>query len=218
MRTLNPMTTPETAASELIRRCRQGDAAARDELFTRYRHYLRLLAQGQLGRHLRAKCDPSDLVQQTLLEAYRDLPRFTGGTEAELLGWLRQILAHNLCNEARRFATKQRAANREVSLDEVRAGLDHSSAALGRCLAAAGQTPSQSAARREDAVLLAEHLAKLPADYQAVLVLRVFEGLSAEEVAERMGRTAGAVRMLQMRALTALREEMKEDGTADARG
>lgn len=204
------MSTPETPATELLRRCRTGDTAARDELFTRYRHYLRLLAQGQLGRHLRAKCDPSDLVQQTLLEAHRDFAGFTGGTEAELLGWLRQILAHNLCNEARRFATKQRAANREVSIDEVRGGLDRSSAALGRCLAADGSSPSQSAARREAAVVLANKLATLPADYQAVIVLRIFEGLSAEETAERMGRTAGAVRMLQMRALTALREEMKE--------
>lgn len=203
------MTTPETPASELIQRCRQGDVAARDALFVRYQHYLRVLAQGQLGRHLRAKCDPSDLVQQTLLEAHRDFGRFTGGTEAELLGWLRQILAHNLYNEARHYATKQRATTREVSLDDVRIGLDHSSAALGRCLAADGSTPSQSAARRETAVLLADQMAQLTADYQTVLVLRIFEGLSAEEVAERMGRTAGAVRMLQMRALEALRAAMK---------
>jgi RNA polymerase sigma-70 factor (ECF subfamily) len=209
--TLNRMTTSETPASELIRRCQKGDAAARDELFARYRHYLRLLAQGQLGRHLRAKCDPSDLVQQTLLEAHRDFGHFTGRTEAELLGWLRQILAHNLFNEARHFATKQRAADREISLDEVRGGLDRSSAALGRCLAASGSSPSKSAARRETAVMLADKLAQLPADYQTVIVLRIFEGLSAEEVAQRMGRTAGAVRMLQMRALTALRQEMTTD-------
>jgi RNA polymerase sigma-70 factor (ECF subfamily) len=55
---------------------------------------------------------------------------------------------------------------------------------------------------------LADTLARLPKDYQTVLLLRVFEGLPAEEVAERMGRTAGAVRMLQLRALTALREMM----------
>ena len=204
------MSSDEASASQLIQRCRRGDPAARDELFARYRNYLRFLSQGQLGRHLRAKCDPSDLVQQTLLEAYRDFPRFTGGTEAELLGWLRQILAHNLCNEARRFAAKQRAARREVSLEEVRAGLDGSSAALGRCLAADQSSPSQSAARRQNAAYLADRLARLPPDYQTVIVLRIFEGLSAEETAARMGRSPGAVRMLQMRALTALREELKE--------
>jgi RNA polymerase sigma-70 factor, ECF subfamily len=201
----------ELSASELIRRCRAGDPAAREALFDRYRHYLRLLAQAQLGGYLQAKCDPSDLVQQTLLEAHRDFPAFTGRREAELLGWLRQILAHNLYNEARRFAAQQRNAAREVSLEQVQAGLDQSSAALGRCLAAETPTPSQLAARREAAVRLADTIARLPADYQTVLVLRVFEGLSAEEVARRMNRSAGAVRMLQLRALTALRAELKEE-------
>src|SRR5712692_1981909 len=98
----------EIAPSELIQRCRQGDPAAREQLFDRYRHYLWLLAQAQLGRYMRAKCDPSDIVQQTLLEAHRDFPHFAGKHEGELLAWMRQILAHNLCNETRRFHAKQR--------------------------------------------------------------------------------------------------------------
>jgi RNA polymerase sigma-70 factor (ECF subfamily) len=201
----------EPSASDLIRRCRQGEVAAREQLFDRYRHYLRLLAQAQLGRYLQAKCDPSDLIQQTLLEAHRDFAGFEGKREVELLAWLRQILAHNLFNEARRFAAQQRNTAREVSLEQVQVGVDQSSMALGRCLAAETPTPSQLAARREAAVRLADTIAKLPEDYQTVLVLRVFEGLSAEEVAGRMNRSAGAVRMLQLRALTALRAELKAD-------
>jgi RNA polymerase sigma-70 factor (ECF subfamily) len=200
----------EPSASELIRRCRQGEAAAREQLFDRYRHYLRLLAQAQLGRYLRAKCDPSDLVQQTLLEAHRDFHRFDGRQEPEFLAWLRQILAHNLFNEARRFTAQQRDAAREVSLEQMHAGVEHSSAVLGRSLPAKISSPSSAAADREAAVLLANQLARLPADYQTVLLLRVFEGLSADEVAKRMNRTAGAVRMLQMRALMALREQLGE--------
>jgi RNA polymerase sigma-70 factor (ECF subfamily) len=201
----------EIPASELIERCRQGEAAAREQLFDRYRQYLRLLAQAQLGRYLRAKCDPSDLVQQTLLEAHRDFHRFTGRREAVLMAWLRQILAHNLFNEARRFAAQQRNAAREVSLEQMQAGLDYSSAVLSRCLPAPTSSPSHAAAEREAAVMLANRLSRLPADYQTVLLLRVFEGLPAEEVAKRMNRTAGAVRMLQMRALTALRAELVQD-------
>jgi RNA polymerase sigma-70 factor (ECF subfamily) len=201
----------EMPASDLICRCKAGDAHARDQLFQRYRHYLQALARAQLGRHLRAKCDPSDLVQQTLLEAHRDFAEFHGGHEPELLAWLRRILAHNLFNETRRFAARQRDAAREVSLDGMRADLERSSLALGQCLAADVPHPSQIAAQREAAVRLANQLARLPEDYQTVLLLRVFEGLSAEEVAERMGRTAGAVRMLQMRALTALREQFAEE-------
>jgi RNA polymerase sigma-70 factor (ECF subfamily) len=199
-------------ASDLIRRCRAGEVAAQAELFARYRNYLRVLAEAQLGRHLRGKCDASDLVQQTLLEAHRDFPAFQGQHETELLGWLRRILAHNLFNEARRFATHGRDARREVSLEGFQAGVDQSSQMLTRCLADGGPTPSEVAAQRETAVRLADTLARLPENYQRVLLLRLFEGLTAEEVAQRMGSTAGAVRMLQMRALEALRALLRTPG------
>jgi RNA polymerase sigma-70 factor (ECF subfamily) len=205
------MTEPEEI-SDLLRRCRRGDAAARERLFDRYRHYLQALARAQLGRQLRAKCDASDLVQQTLMEAHRDFGEFQGGHEGELLAWLRRILAHNLFNQARHFAAQQRDAAREVSLEKVQAGVERSSLALGRCLADAGQSPSQAAVQREAAVRLADALARLPADYQMVLLLRVYEEMPAEEVAQQMGRSAGAIRMLQMRALTALREELAARG------
>lgn len=200
----------DLAPSDLIRRVRDGESGARDLLFDRYQGYLQVLARAQLGAHLRGKCDASDVVQMTLLEAHRDFAAFQGAHEPELLAWLRRILAHNLYNEARRFAAQQRDAAREVSLDQVRAGVEHSSVALARGLAADTPTPSQLASRREDAVRMASALAKLPEDYQTVLLLRIFEELPAEEVAQRMGRTAGAVRMLQMRALAALREVLGE--------
>lgn len=201
----------DLAPSELIRRVRDGESGARDLLFDRYQGYLQVIARAQLGKHLRGKCDPSDVVQMTLLEAHRDFGAFHGAHEPELLAWLRRILAHNLFNEARRFAAQQRDSAREVSLDQVRAGVEHSSVALARGIAADTPTPSQLAARREDAVRMAAALAQLPEDYQTVLLLRIFEELPAEEVAQRMGRTAGAVRMLQMRALGALREVLGEE-------
>ena len=116
--------------------------------------------------------------------------------------------AHNLLNAARHFTARQRDATREVSLEQLQQGLDRSSLNLGRCLAAGTPSPSQLAAKDEAAVRLADTLTRLPEDYRTVLVLRVFEGLSAEEVATKMGRSAGAVRMLQMRALSALRAEL----------
>jgi RNA polymerase sigma-70 factor (ECF subfamily) len=200
--------TIDVRPSELIQRCRLGEQGARELLFDRYQAYLQVLARAQVGRRLRGKCDPSDVVQMTLLEAHRDFSTFQGSHEAELLAWLRRILAHNLFNEARRFAAQQRDCAREVSLDQVHAGVEHSSLILARGLAADDPSPSQVAVQREAALHLAGALAALPEDYQTVLILRIFEELPAEEVAQRMGRSAGAVRMLQMRALTVLREQM----------
>jgi RNA polymerase sigma-70 factor, ECF subfamily len=185
---------------------RAGDEQAQGELLGRYRSWLLVLAEGQLGRRLPGKCDASDLVQQTFLAACRDLPNFRGGAEAELRAWLRQILAHALGHELRRFkGTHQRDTDREVSIDRA---LAQSSSRFGEMLAAPDSSPSHKASHREDELRLAEALARLPAHYRTVIVLRNLEGLSHAEVAERMGRGEGDVRMLWVRALARLRREL----------
>jgi RNA polymerase sigma-70 factor (ECF subfamily) len=190
---------------------RDGDPAARTKILARYRSWLQLLARMQIDGRFRGKFDASDIVQQTLLEACRDLPQFRGGTEAELLAWLRQVLAHVLGHAFRRYAgTQQRDLAREVSLEQ---SLAQSSQRLDDMLAASGSSPSQQAVRHEQEVLLAEVLARLPDDYREVLILRNLEGLSHEEIAARMGRGVGAVRMLWVRALTRVRKEASRQGS-----
>ena len=86
----------------------------------RYRSWLGLLARLQVEPRFRDKFDPSDIVQQTLLEAVRDFPQFRGGTEAELAAWLRRILAHVLSHQFRQFvAHSRRDLNHEISLDQA---------------------------------------------------------------------------------------------------
>src|SRR3954470_3208927 len=109
----------ELSFAELLDKSRAGDTVAGEQLFGRYRQYLWALAQAQLGKLVRAKSDASDLVQMTMLEAHRDFQQFAGHEEAELLAWMRRILAHNLFNEHRRYTAKRRAAAREVSLDHI---------------------------------------------------------------------------------------------------
>jgi RNA polymerase sigma-70 factor (ECF subfamily) len=172
----------------------------------RHRSWLGLLARLQVDARFRAKFDASDIVQQTLLEAVRDWPKFRGETEAELAAWLRQILAHVLLHEVRRYGGAQRRdIGREVSLEEA---LAESSRRLGAALAAPGSSPSEQAGRHELELRLADALARLPADYAEIIVLRNVEGLSHEEAARRMGRGVGAVRMLWVRALARLRQEL----------
>ncbi len=200
------------SSSRLFAALQQGDAAAAGELLLPYRPWLALLARLQLDGQFQSKFDSSDIVQQTLLEACRDLPKFRGQTEAQFLAWLRQVLAHVIAHEVRRYAgAEKRDVAREISLEQ---SLAQSSRRLGDLLAASGSSPSQQAARHEQEVLLAEVLAQLPEDYREVIILRNLEGLAHEEIARRMGRSAGSVRMLWVRALERMRQELDDRGAA----
>ncbi len=176
-----------------------------DDWPARYRSWLTLLVRMQMGSGLRGKCDPSDIVQQSLMEAWRSAAAFRGSTEAERTAWLRQIVAHVLAHEIRRYhGTRKRDVGRELSIEK---SLARSSQKLDAVLASRLTSPSQQVAKREQLVHLADTLEKLPADYREVILLRNVEGLSHAEVAERMGRQEGAVRMLWVRALKSLREQ-----------
>lgn len=197
----------------LLSGARQGDRQHVDELLQRYRNYLTLLATTQMADRLRPRLGPSDVVQETMLRAYRNFPRFRGQSEAELLAWLRRILASSLARfvEHNLLAAK-RDARREVSIDQ--ATPDRSALDLAALLQGRGQTPSVIAQQGECAVGLAEHLARLSPPYREILVLRHFQGLSFEEASARMNRSLGATRMLWLRAIEKLRDAYRKANCA----
>jgi RNA polymerase sigma-70 factor (ECF subfamily) len=207
------MVKDESELHDLLTQARRGDALALGRLLEQYRAYLRLLVRVQIGARLQVKADCDDVVQETFLEASRQFPLFRGQTEGELAGWLRQILAGCLGHLVRRYyCTRARDVRLERGLEYH---LDQSSRAFAHSLAAVQSTPSQRASRREQAVLLADALARLPEDYREVIVLRHLEGLTFKDVAERMGRSLDSVEKLWTRAVTRLREavgETHEDG------
>ena len=187
----------------LLERAHAGDADALGQLLEQYRQYLRLLAQSQVGRSLRVRLDPSDLVQETLLEAQRDFSRFAGKAEGELTAWLRRILVRNLTDQLKHHHSQKRDFQREQPLEVL---VEQAHAALAAPLS----TPSAQVSRREQAVVLAQAMAQLPADYREVITLRHLEGEDFDAIAARMGRTSGAVRMLWMRALERLGSIMEK--------
>lgn len=190
----------------LLREAKAGDVATLGRLLELYRRYLSLLARAQIGQRLQGKVDASDLIQETFLDAHRNFAAFRGGTEAEFVGWLRQILAANLTDLLRRYLGTQ---GRDVRLErEIKDALDQSSVLLDRALLSPQSSPSQQAERREQGVLLADALDRLPEDYREVLVLRHLEGLAFPEVARRMGRSVDSVEKLWMRGLARLRQLM----------
>jgi RNA polymerase sigma-70 factor (ECF subfamily) len=159
-----------------------------------------------MDRLLLGRLDPSDLIQETLLEAFRDFPHFAGQTQRDLMGWLRKILVRNLADQCKHHKAKARDLHRQQSLEAL---IDHSRSTAQEALAGGTSSPSAQASRREEALLLADALARLPADYREVLVLRHWQQLSFKDVADRMQRTSGAVRMLWARALERLQHELE---------
>ena len=188
---------------ELLQAARTGDREALGRLLELYRNYLRLLARLQVGRRLQGKADPSDLVQEAFLAAQRNFEQFRGNTEGELVDWLRQILASKLVDLARRYLGTRR---RDVRLERQFAeDVDSSAEDLDKALAQTGSSPSEAAVHRERAVLLADAIKSLPADYGEVIILRHLEGLPLSEVAQRMDRTVDSVKKLWVRGIAKLR-------------
>jgi RNA polymerase sigma-70 factor (ECF subfamily) len=199
----------DSRSNDLLRQARAGDAQALGRLLEAYRNYLALLARAQIGRRLRGKVDASDLVQEAFLKAHRDFAQFRGATEAELAAWLRQILAARLVDLLRRYVRSRR---RNVGLErDLAAELDQSSRDLDRGLLTAHASPSEQAAHRERAVLLADALERLPPDYREAIILRQVEGLSFAEMAQRLGRTLASVEKLWVRGLVRLRRVLGDE-------
>jgi RNA polymerase sigma-70 factor (ECF subfamily) len=183
------------------------EAANNGRDLEQFRDYLRLLARARLGPLLQSKLDPSDLVQQTLLEAHQALGQFRGQSREQLAAWLRQVLARNLANAVRDFHRDKRDVTREQSLDEE---LRTSSARLDAWLAAEQSSPSQHAERAEQAARLAAAIELLPEVQREVVVLRHCQGWSLAEIARHTGRSAAAVAGLLHRGLQQIRSVLHD--------
>jgi RNA polymerase sigma-70 factor (ECF subfamily) len=173
----------------------------------RFREYLAFLARMQLDPRLRVKLDPSDLVQQTLLEAHRDQDQFRGRTPEEQAVWLRRILAHNLANLQRDHRRARRDIGLERSLED---SLGESSARLESWIAGEQSTPSQQAMRQEEVLRLAGALLRIPEDDARVVVLRHWHGWSLAEIAGHLGLSRFAVTRRLRRSLAELRGLLRE--------
>ena len=179
--------------------------APTDDWLARFRPWLSLIARMQVDSRLQGKFDTSDVVQQTLMEAWRSASKFRGSTDAERIAWLRKILAHVL---------RTKSANTEGptnAISTVRCpSRDPSPGHRGRLnavLASATTTPSQQAVHQEQQVALADMLNELPADYREVIVLAQSRGTLPQRGRSTHGANRGrCAPVLWVRALQELRE------------
>ncbi|WP_145352675.1 sigma-70 family RNA polymerase sigma factor [Roseimaritima multifibrata] len=211
--------TPYAAHSvkQMIAKVREGNAESFGDLLQLYHNYLAVLASTQLDNRLRRRLSTSDLVQETMLAAHRDFAQFRGKSEGELMAWLRQILSNCLSHAIEKNVyAKKRDIRREVGLDTMAKRLDDSMARLAHIATDKAASPSEVMMRRELAAELSGQLAKMKDSYRDVIVYRNLQGLTFDEIAERMKIKSGAARMLWVRAIAKFKDVCQMDKNGDA--
>lgn len=191
---------------QLIEEARRGSQSALGQLIERHRRYLQIVSAREIPPQLQAKVSPSDVVQDTFVEACQDFLDFGGRTRFELRAWLRRILVNNLADLARHYEdTAKRQISREVRLTGQEEANGHSPAGM-----ATWETPSMHAICNEATQQLEHVMAELPEDYQQVILLRNRDRLTFPEVGAQMHRSADAARKLWATAIVRLQERLEE--------
>ena len=187
----------------LLKRAATGDTVAVDELMSRHRNRLRQMVAVRMDSRLAKRVDPSDVVQETLTEAFRKLPEYLKRRPIPFYPWLREIAWNRLVDLYRfHIEGRRRAVDREVPLGMSFS--DESLAGLAGRLVASGTSPSGHLQRKELRDRARAALAKLPEHYREVLVMRHLEQLSIKEISVVVGVKEGTVKSRLFRGMEQL--------------
>jgi RNA polymerase sigma-70 factor (ECF subfamily) len=201
---------PDPELEALLREAGQGNRQAVEHILGRYRGRLREMVALRLDRRLLNRLDPSDVVQDTLMDASRKLPEYLKHRPLPLYPWLRQLALQRLVDLHRRHVkTKKRSVVREASL-EPGALPDESAALLANRVAASGTHPTARLIQQELQQRVQEALDELAPRDRELLVMLYLEQLSIREAAQSLGITEKAVVMRHLRALERLQKRLRD--------
>ncbi len=184
--------------SGLFKEARHGSREAINAIFERYGGRLHALIRLRLGPNLRRRLESRDILQETLLKAFRGIDRFEGSGSTSLMAWMGRIAHDEICDQADFYGRQKRDVKRDTKLDERLAGL-----------AEQVHTEASRLQLQEDGQRLEKALEALSESHREVILLRHFEELSFREAGERLGKSPDACRMQLARAMTALTLKMR---------
>jgi RNA polymerase sigma-70 factor, ECF subfamily len=186
-----------TTSFDLIERIRKGDRDAFSLLFGRYSSRLAVWAHYRMSSELRQWVEVEDILQETLLRAFREFDHFAYQGPGSFMGWLARIAEHVVVDTARHHGRARRHAElvrfRSESNPQGPEPLD-------------SETPSRLFGERERLQQLIRSLDALPENYRRAIVLSRIEGLTTQELADRLGKSRESAALLLHRALKALRQ------------
>ena len=163
----------------------------------------------QMGPALRRKVEPEDIFQEVSIDCLRSLPEVDLG-DRDPFGWLCQVAERRIIDAHRRFCGRRNGrptASSHWPLSPDRTG----QAGLIDMLVVSMTSPSQAFSRQNREFQLLSALDKLPEDGRQALRLRYVHGLASKDIAEQMGRSDGAVRVLLTRSLKRLEDLLGPD-------
>ena len=208
------MVAQQPDTDDLLRRSACGEDAARQELLARHRGRLRRMIGVRLDRRLLARLDPSDVVQEVLMEAHDKLNDYLRDRPIPFYPWLRQIAWQRLVKIHQAHHARKRRVTREgPALPNLP---DDSVWELAERLAVSGTSPSRHVLREELRLRVRGALGRLGERDREVLVLRYLEQMPLGEIAAVLGTTEGAVKARHARALLRLEALLGDAGEGEA--
>ena len=190
----------------LLRQAVEGNSSAGTTLLDRYRNRLKNMVRVRMDQRLQGRFDPSDVVQDALIEAHRRLPEFANSRPMEFYPWLRGLAWDRLVDLHRQhLKAAKRTVDRELA--------DASSHALVTYLADSRFSPLRDVLRDELRERIQTALDQLSSVAREVLLLRFVEQLSVREASHVLGITESALKSRQLRALKALGQQLDGDLT-----
>jgi RNA polymerase sigma-70 factor (ECF subfamily) len=195
------METAGTSDEQIVERALSGDADAFGEIVRRWERRIFALAYGILGREEEAR----DATQETFIAAFRNLRGFRG--EAKVSSWLHRIAVNQCITRQRRARTRA-----ENSLEaETEAGGE-------KFAAPAERSPARQAEGRERNEAVRRAVAALPPELREVIVMKEFEELTFQEIADALDVPLSTVKSRLYTALKQLRLRLEKYGAEAARG
>lgn len=186
-----------TSTFNLVERAQQGDQEAFTRLFENYRRRLAVLVYYRLSNTMRRSVEVDDVLQETLLRAFRDIHRFMYRAPGSFLHWVSSIAEHVMADLARAEGRQKRHAN-EIVRFRSESNPDGPEPVDSK-------TPTRLLGEKERVLALLEKLDALPEEYRRVILMAKVEGLSTQEVAERLGKSREATALLLHRAIKRFR-------------
>ena len=187
--------------SELVDRINQGDQEAMADYLQFRRHDLLAVILNKMGMALRSKIEADDIYQEVSAAAVMKMDELDF-SEKGPFGWLCEVAQRRIIDADRKFSAQKRAAHKEVG---IHGSAEQSQIGIANLLIASITSPSAAFSRHQKEFKLLQALQEMPEEQRTVLQMRYADGKPTKEIAECIGKSDGATRVLLTRAMKKLK-------------